>query len=259
MFSHAPWSSLLPTNISTYFISNLQSRRSLRRFIHTTNGWCAKSTSSGPGEFGLLLRKEAQDPYGRVIAQRSAGEVARFDLQRLVQREVVAAPHGVLDHRDGKRRRLREFGRPRGNSCVELLGRDRLVHPPHRLRLLRRQPGGLDDVSERPRLADQAGQSLRPAGAGDDPERGFGLPDLRAAVLDHDPEVAAEGELASAAELVERASKLRHEVLGDRVVSFAVHDNARDRAVAPNVGELTHGYAVKRGMPPATSITAPVI
>src|SRR5712692_8416805 len=114
MFSHAPWSSLLPTNISTYFISNLQSRRSLRRFIHTTNGWCAKSTSSGSREFGLLLRKEAQDPYGRVIAQRSAGEVARFDL-------------------------------------------DRLVHPPHRLRLLRRQPGGLDDVSERPRLADQAG------------------------------------------------------------------------------------------------------
>jgi hypothetical protein len=37
-----------------------------------------------------------------------------------------------------------------------------------------------------------------------------------------------------------------------------VHDNARDGAIAPDVDELSH-QAVNRGMPPATSITAPVM
>ena len=60
------------------------------------------------------------------------------------------------------------------------------------------------------------------------------------------------------AELPEDPGQLGHEVLGDRVVAFAMHDHARDRAVAPDVDELAH-QAVKSGMPPATSITAPVM
>jgi hypothetical protein len=38
-----------------------------------------------------------------------------------------------------------------------------------------------------------------------------------------------------------------------------VHRDARNRTVARYVDVLAHRYAVKRGMPPATSITAPVM
>src|SRR5712691_1147289 len=82
------------------------------RLIHTTNGLCAKSTLSGPGEFRLLLREEAHDPNRGVRAQRSPRKVGRLDLERLVKWEIVAAPDGVFDHRDGERRRFCELGGP---------------------------------------------------------------------------------------------------------------------------------------------------
>src|SRR5213079_2185028 len=52
----------------------------------------------------------------------------------------------------------------------------------------------------------------------------------------------------------ERRRQLLHQVLGDRVVALAPHDDAGDRALAPDVDQLAHRYAVKRGMPPASSV-----
>jgi hypothetical protein len=57
---------------------------------------------------------------------------------------------------------------------------------------------------------------------------------------------------------VECRGELLHEVLRDRVEAVAMHDDAGDRAFAFDVDEISH-HAVKRGMPPATSITAPVM
>src|SRR6266851_242325 len=182
-------------------------------------------------------------------------------------------------------------------------------------------------------LADNRVDSMmyRSARARDDPQRGFGLPDLRAPVLDHDPEVAAQRELAAsslrvavdggdhrlgtaldgvvvlvqplhrrsdlldrirsasvdgpehrqvgadaevflifggehdyahigiAAQFGEGRAQLLHEIGGDGIDAFAMHDNASDRAVAFDVDAFAHGQAVNRGMPPATSITAPVM
>src|ERR1700674_5392773 len=60
------------------------------------------------------------------------------------------------------------------------------------------------------------------------------------------------------AHLVESRSKLQHQVLGDRVEAVAMHDDAGDGPLAADVNQLTH-QAVNNGMPPATSMTAPVI
>src|SRR6266545_547780 len=88
------------------------------------------------------------------------------------------------------------------DRCLELLRWHSVVDPPHSLGLPRPQARRLDDVTGRARLADEPRQPLRAAGAGDDPERRLRLADARAPVLDHDPEVTAQRQLAAAAERV---------------------------------------------------------
>ena len=60
------------------------------------------------------------------------------------------------------------------------------------------------------------------------------------------------------ADLLEGGRELLHQVFGDRVVAFAMHDDTRDSPAAFDVYKFSH-QAVKSGMPPATSITAPVM
>ncbi len=65
-----------------------------------------------------------------------------------------------------------------------------------------REPPAAQDHVHRQRLADGAGQPLRAAGAGNDPEPGLGLAELRR--LGGDDQVARHRELAAAAEAVAR-------------------------------------------------------
>src|SRR5260370_30184710 len=60
------------------------------------------------------------------------------------------------------------------------------------------------------------------------------------------------------AQFFERRCELLHEVVGDGVVALAMHDNTSDRTLTFDIDELAH-QAVKSGMPPATSTTAPVM
>src|SRR6266581_3937102 len=236
----------------------------------------------------------------------------------------------VLDHREGKSRAFRQLPGELVHGRLQLFGRDRAIHEPNRLRFFRRKARRLDDEALRLGHADEPGKPLRAAGSGHDAERRLGLADARAPVLGHDPEVAAEGQLASTAlrvpvdrgdnrlravldgvvvlvdalherfdlvrrvwrcaidrphrrqvradaevllvgrgqhhgpdrlvlaQLREGRAQLRHQVLGDGVDLVAMHDHARNGAVAFDVDELAH-QAVNRGMPPATSMTAPVM
>ena len=67
-------------------------------------------------------------------------------------------------------------------------------------RLARREPAAAEDQVHRQRLADGAGQPLRSAGAGDDPEAGLRLAELGG--LGGDDQVTAHGQLAAAAQAV---------------------------------------------------------
>jgi hypothetical protein len=59
-------------------------------------------------------------------------------------------------------------------------------------------------------------------------------------------------------ELLEGLLQLAHQVRRDRVVAVARHHHPGHRAFSPDLDQLAH-QAVKRGMPPATSIAAPVM
>src|SRR5207253_5128056 len=102
MVSKRSWSSMVPTKSSTYFIATSS--------MHDEQGG-HESTASRPGELSLLLAQERHDPNRRVGAQRGPGKVLRLDLERLLQPQVVAAPDGVLEHRDGERRGPRQPAR----------------------------------------------------------------------------------------------------------------------------------------------------
>ena len=96
-------------------------------------------------------------------------------------------------------------------GLVDLGVRHHLVGQADGQRLVRGHvPAGEDEVLGLGR-ADQPGQPLRAAGAGDDAEQDLGLPDLGA--LAQHPEVGAEREFEPAAERV--AGDRRHHRLGD--------------------------------------------
>src|SRR5450759_2167838 len=285
---------------------------------------------SGSGELRLLLGQEGHDADRGIVAQSHARKVARLDVQRLIERQIVAPLHGVLDHRDRKSRCLGQLRRQPVYRGLVIDGCGGDVDPAHRRGLVRGQPCRLDHEAQSLRLTNQARQALGASGARDDPERRLGLADPRPPVFDHDAVVTAQGELASAAKsvtvdgrdhrfgtsldrgemlvhalhecadltgsvrrapidaaqhaqvrayaevllvvgskhddahgpvvakLVEGRRDLLPQLFGDRVEAVAMHDDSGDGPLAPDVDELAH-QAVNRGMPPATSITAPVM
>src|SRR5438552_1249477 len=71
---------------------------------------------------------------------------------------------------DGKSRCFRQPARQLVDRGLEVRWANSAIDPAHRLRLLRGEPGRLDDVALGARLADQAWQPLRAAGTGDDSE-----------------------------------------------------------------------------------------
>src|SRR6266571_9531711 len=84
-----------------------------------------------PSEFGFLLGEEAHDPDRGVVTESRPRKVAGLDLERLIQRQVVAAPDRVLDHGDGEGRRLRQARRTFVHGFRKVVWCDGLVDPAH--------------------------------------------------------------------------------------------------------------------------------
>src|SRR5438067_2612218 len=151
-------------------------------------------------EFRFLLAQEAHDPDHSINAKRRFGKVAGLDLEALGERAVQPAVDGVLGEAERAGGRLGQPAGQLGDGGVQIVRRHRPADQPDRLRFGGAEAGPLEDHRQCPGLADQARQPLRPAGSGDDPERRLRLADLGAPVLDHHPVVAAEGQLAAAAQ-----------------------------------------------------------
>ena len=124
------------------------------------------------------------------------------------------------------------------DRAVELVGGDDLRHEPDRERLSAADPAPAHDDVLRPAEPDQPGEPLRPAGAGDHPDRRLGERHLH--VVRGDPEVACERELEADAEdvpLQPRDHRLRAALRARRRSSRAgrrpTGDLVRNPAMSP--------------------------
>jgi len=96
---------------------------------------------------------------------------------------------------------VREGARVRLDVLRERLLRVDVVHEPDLERFVGGQELSRDHHVERPGLTDQPGQALGPAGAGKDPQRDLGEPDLPG-ILRHHAQVGRERDLEPAADAV---------------------------------------------------------
>ncbi len=156
---------------------------------------CSRRIAHRPWNRAAALLQEGRDPLAGVLGAEGGDERL---LLRLEPGLDVTGGGNALDLLDGHRSLAGELARPGERGVEQLVVRDDAVHEPERVGL-----AGVDRVAdevelERPRLADQSRESLRPSEPGDDPEADLGLPEARR--LGGEPHVARHRELVASAE-----------------------------------------------------------
>src|SRR5258708_6510507 len=154
-------------------------------------------------ELRCLLAEEAEHADDGVLRERGLDERLHLELQGVLDfLHPDALVDRLLDQRLGQRSargQLLGLGR---NARLEVLGRRRLVYQADAEGVLGVDAGPLQHHLQRDAGVDQPRQPLGPTGAGDDPEVDLGLADGGPAVVDHDPVVARERQLAATSQRV---------------------------------------------------------
>src|SRR5205823_1071854 len=205
-------------------------------------------------EVWLLFADKGHDSHHRVLGHRRPAEVFGFDLVPFARGAFQARQQRLLRQPQGDRRRPGKPASPRKDRLVKSFGRKRRRDQADAGGLGRLEPDRLEDQLGGPAAPDQAGQPLRPAGARDQPQVGFRLPDRRAAVIDHQPVVAGKRQLAAAAERM--AVDGRDQRLGEMfdfgegrlaAARHLRHPFQRRRVLAVETAFSAHGLDIRTG------------